>query len=415
MNPILSLLATRVWACDPTHLRAWADAHMASGALVNAGMTPGERIDRVLAADNPIDVQIEDGVATVPVQGLLMHNGPWYAKLYGETTDYLDLRQVFDDLAANPKVRGVVLAIDSPGGDAIGLSETVAAIDRVRAAGKPVTAHISGLGASAAYYLASAADQIVAEPDALVGSIGTYAILTDTTGLQERLGIAFTVVSTGGVKGAGADGKVSDAYKADTQRTVDALGAVFRARVATGRRMDDARVAAVATGAVWLADEALRLGLIDATGPIPGRLAGTTHPAAAAATTPDPGQESIMDAKLMAALAALSQSLPTLAADLVAAANKPDATADGLHAFAAGKALAAKDAQIADLGAKLEAATAAKAKAESDLAALKGHATAHRDPGSDPPTAKLRSQMTRAEKAAYIREHGQDAYDRLPF
>src|SRR5688572_7587348 len=141
MNPILALIAARIWAAEPSALNAWACGKEGMGALVQAGMSPVERANRALRGESVVVPAIVGDVATIDVQGVLMLNGPWWAKMDGDATDYLDIRAALDQVAANAAVREVVLAIDSPGGDAIGLAETVLAIERVQAAGKTVRAH----------------------------------------------------------------------------------------------------------------------------------------------------------------------------------------------------------------------------------------------------------------------------------
>lgn len=421
MNPVYALIASRLWAAEPTALHAWASGKESHGKLVAAGMTPRERAMRAVNGESTVGIQRNGSTATIPIEGVLMHAGPWWAKMDGDATDYLDIRSALEDVAQDVTVKDVVLAINSPGGDAVGLAATVEWIGKVREAGKTISAHISGMGCSAAYFLASATDQITAEPDALVGSIGTMTVLRDTTGLQDKIGIRLEVVSSGPDKGAGADGKVTPEYRAQVQRRVDAFASMFREQVANGRKMTAEQVAAVSTGDYWIAGDAQARGLIDGTtnqkrAP---KAAPTITPAASQAATTS-NEESAMDLKLKAKLAALCQEHPTHAAVLVAKAMEDGATESALQSHADAIVAKAKDdahaAEVADLKAKLAAAEKARDefKAEAEKAkAEKAHA-APADPGADPHAAETMTRekfaaMSPTEQAEYVAKHGPEA------
>lgn len=424
MNQIYALLASRMWAAEPTALHAWAAGKESLGAMAAAGMAPRERAQKAVNGERTIQVDRSGDRATIHIEGVLMHAGPWWAKMDGDATDYLDIRAALDEAAQDPGVREVLLAINSPGGDAVGLAETVAAVARVRAAGKSTRSHISGMGTSAAYFVASATDEITAEPDALVGSIGTMTVLRDTTGLQDKIGIRLELVSSGPDKGSGADGKVTPEYRAQAQRRVDAFAAVFRAQVAAGRKMTAEQVAAVSTGDYWLASDAKAKGLVDAVGSAPSP-ASTVRATAQAESTPGAAQapttskESDMDIKLKAKLAALCQSHPTHAAVLVAEAMKDGATDASLQAHADALVQKAKDeahaAKVAELEARVAAAEKARdeAKAEAEAAKKEAAHKAPADPGADPVpaagtiTAEKFADLTPIEQADWIAKHGE--------
>jgi signal peptide peptidase SppA len=413
---IQAFLASRPWAALPDRLTEWARRCESLVALVQAGLSPMQRARAAISGESTISTDVANGVATVHVSGVLMDAAPWWAKIDGEVTDMAELRAELARLATDKAVDRVVLAIDSPGGSAAGLSDTVSAISAL-AAMKPVVAHIAGMAASAAYFLASATDEIVASPDALIGSIGTFAVLTDTSGLQEKIGVRFSTVTSAPGKGLGADGRVSDAMREQWQRIVDRTAAVFVDQVAAGRGMTKDEAKALATGDVWLADEALAKGLIDRVASsataAPAKTAttsaaGTPPVASNAGTEPAPSPDTPAGTDPMkitaAVLAALVLSAPEHAAMISAmasgdpakgiqpgtedeiraaittakakslndriAALEAKATAD---AAANTAALAAKDAQIAALQAKAD-------KGDKVLALAAGAA---KDPGAD--------------------------------
>jgi len=127
-----------------------------------------------------------------------------------------------------------------------------------------VTAYIEDLGASAAYFVASQAGRIVANQAAEVGSIGTYGVVMDSSGMAAREGIKVHVVKAGRYKGMGVPGtEITSEQLVEMQRVVDAANALFIAAVARGRPMSADRVAELADGRVHIAAEALKLNLID--------------------------------------------------------------------------------------------------------------------------------------------------------
>jgi signal peptide peptidase SppA len=185
--------------------------------------------------------------------------------------------QVRKDLraAADPDVSAILMAIDSPGGAISGTADLASDVNRARRK-KPVWAHIDDLGASAAYWVASQADQIYANsPTALVGSIGTYGSVTDLSGALEKGGVKVRVFRSGPLKGAGAvpGDPLTDEQAAHLQRTVDLTQQHFDAAVKSGRGLTAAQLDAVRSGGVFLAQEAKELKLIDGIRPLETTLA----------------------------------------------------------------------------------------------------------------------------------------------
>ena len=129
----------------------------------------------------------------------------------------------------------------------------------------PVWAHVDDLCASAAFWVASQCRQVWANSaTALVGSIGTYLTLYDMSGKADKDGVKALHFATGPLKGAAAPGtEVTADQKAYFQGLVDAGQAVFDAAVKAGRHLSAAQLAAVKSGGVFPARDAIRLGLVD--------------------------------------------------------------------------------------------------------------------------------------------------------
>jgi protease-4 len=180
----------------------------------------------------------------------------------GGTSTILTRRAIRQALA-DEEITSLLLAIDSPGGMVAGTMELAEEVRRASEK-KPVSAHIEDLGASAAYWVASQAQRITATVITQVGSIGVLAEVWDESGVAEKMGLKVHVVSTGPYKGLGAPGTpVTDELLQEVDAIVQGIGAQFFRDVQQGRKLSNPRLAAVTTGQVWLAPQALELGLID--------------------------------------------------------------------------------------------------------------------------------------------------------
>lgn len=177
------------------------------------------------------------------------------------------LRTAFDD----PKVKGIVLRINSPGGSPVQSGYVYDEIRRLRALHKDtkVYAVISDLGASGAYYIASAADQIYADKASLVGSIGVTAAGYGFVGAMEKLGVERRTYTSGEHK------SFLDPFQPQKpeetqfwQGVLDTTHRQFIASVKQGRgeRLKDKEHPELFSGLVWSGEQALQLGLIDGLG-----------------------------------------------------------------------------------------------------------------------------------------------------
>lgn len=164
----------------------------------------------------------------------------------------------------NKQVRAVVIDIDSPGGGAVGSELLHVAVKRL-AAEKPVVAWIRTTGASGAYFLACGATRVVAFPSAIVGSIGVISIRPIAVEALRRIGARIDVTKTGPFKDLGSPWREPTAEDAAKENElVQAIFRRFTSAVRTARGFDDAALARVTTGEVWLGTQALDLGLVDA-------------------------------------------------------------------------------------------------------------------------------------------------------
>ena len=171
--------------------------------------------------------------------------------------------------AEDRTIEGGIVLIESPGGTAAGTSEAaneLAIFNRK----KPTLTFFEDVGGSASLWIGSQSTVVHANAPAWIGSIGTFMILYDLSGMFEDMKIRAIPITTGEFKGAGSMGvPITERQVEFFQGLVNQTNEFFIDAVARGRRIDVERVRAIADGRVFLADEAVSLGLIDAVSTLP--------------------------------------------------------------------------------------------------------------------------------------------------
>lgn len=209
--------------------------------------------------------RIEDGVAMIDICGPLS-NAKWS---WGGTT-YGDIQDQMKIAAEDPNVKGILLNVNSPGGETDNAFETAALISQV-AAKKPVYAVAATMAYSAAYLLASQAEKIYCTPiSGGVGSIGVYCAHFDYSGMLKQAGIKVTLISAGEGKTSGSPyAPLSDADEADFQADIDRLYGEFVAAVASGRGISATDVIKLGARCYDGAPNAISKRLADMPGDLP--------------------------------------------------------------------------------------------------------------------------------------------------
>jgi protease IV len=174
------------------------------------------------------------------------------------------LRKFGDDSS----VKAIILHIDSPGGGAAASQEIYHEVLRIREEKhKKVIASVESVGASGAYYIASACDKIYANQASVVGSIGVIMEWTNYGDLYKWARLKSVVIHAGELKDAGdPTHDVTPEEQAYFQSLVDNMYGQFIHDVAAGRHTTDAKIKPLATGQVWTGQQSLPLGLIDEVG-----------------------------------------------------------------------------------------------------------------------------------------------------
>ncbi|HEY8517878.1 MAG TPA: signal peptide peptidase SppA [Candidatus Binatia bacterium] len=186
--------------------------------------------------------------------------------LEGEIQRSDDFVETLDDLAENQRVGAVVVRINSPGGAVAPSQEMYDAVRRLSEK-KPVVASLGAVAASGGYYVASAADVVVASPGTLTGSIGVIMQIANVKGLLEKLGVETTTVTAGKWKDMGSPFRnLTPEERAILQQMADQVHTQFIDAVAAGRKLDPERARDVASGRIYTGEEAHQVGLVDELG-----------------------------------------------------------------------------------------------------------------------------------------------------
>ena len=229
--------------------------------------------------EETVEGQGDAKILLMDVSGFLSDDAPSDALTLGTPPPRVPLlvriREELTKARRDPKVRAVVLRINSPGG-------TVTASDIIfrelqefkRATGLPVIASMLDVAASGGYYIALAADTIVAHPTTVTGSIGVIMISLNAEGLMQKVGLATATIKSGERKDMGSPFRQLTAEERSIfQSVIDHLHRQFVAKVVERRHIPEATAATLADGRIYTAEQALGHKLVDRIGYIPDALA----------------------------------------------------------------------------------------------------------------------------------------------
>ncbi len=247
-----------LWAMEPLALQqllGLMQARMKSGLAfgpVNEGARAG--------------LPIRDaggGTAVISLNGP-MTKGESFFTFFGFGTSTDALRAAFHQALVDSDIRNILFKITSPGGSVESIADLADVVAEVNAA-KPVVAQVEGQAASAAFFVGSQAGKIFSGRGDMVGSIGVKTMLFDFSAAFEKEGIKAIPIDTGAFKSLGAMGIPVTAEQIEhIQLLVDQNFDMFIEAVVRGRQnMDEKQVRAVSDGRMFMAADALKLGLID--------------------------------------------------------------------------------------------------------------------------------------------------------
>lgn len=228
----------------------------------------GEKLDaeevqmRINGAKRPSDRNIGN-VAVLPLFGTIFPRANLFIETSGGTSAEI-YGKAFDELVKNPDIGAIVLDVDSPGGQVSGVEELSKKIFSARGT-KPIVAVANHLAASAAYWIATAADELVVTPSAEVGSIGVFTLHEDISKSLEVEGVKVTLISEGKFKTEGNpyEPLSEEAHQAIQERVAEYYESFIKA-VARNRGVKTADVRnGFGEGRIVRAQQAVQLGMAD--------------------------------------------------------------------------------------------------------------------------------------------------------
>jgi len=188
-------------------------------------------------------------------------------EVHGVIDNSTDVIRQLRKYGQDSSVPAVVIHIDSPGGAAASSQEIYEEINKIREKGKKVVASMGTVGASGGYYVACAADTIIANPATLTGSIGVIFQFPVAEELLKKIGIKYEVVKSGENKDMGSWARsMTEKERKSLQSVVDDTYDQFVEAVSTSRRMEKEKVLEIADGSIFTGRQAKDLGLVDQLG-----------------------------------------------------------------------------------------------------------------------------------------------------
>jgi signal peptide peptidase SppA len=229
---ILLAVASECWAIDPDKL----DQIVAFLALQASGeKLSAEEVEARITRQAERDVQRQEGsVAILPLRGVIANRMNLMSEISGGTSSE-SFGKMFDMAVADSGVKAIIMDVESPGGVVTGTDELSSKIFAARGK-KPIIAHVNGYAASAAYWITSAADEIVMTGSAEVGSIGVIGVHDDVSAALEKIGVKKTITKAGKFKGEGNPfGPLGEEALQHRQQVVDSYYDDFVRAVARNR------------------------------------------------------------------------------------------------------------------------------------------------------------------------------------
>lgn len=257
---VIRAISETPWAILPETLEAIKE--LVAFRAAGGELTAEEIKARIGAGPAQRTAQTSGTIAILPLYGVIFPRASLFSEMSGGTS-LQRFGADFDAAVANPNIGAVLIDVHSPGGSTYLASETAAKIRNARGQ-KPIVAIANALCASCAYHIASQADELVASPSALVGSVGVYTAHTEFSKFDEALGVKTTLIEAGKHKTEGNEFEpLTDEAREAIQELVDDTYALMVSDIAKGRGVKEANVRERFTGRVHLGARAVEIGLAD--------------------------------------------------------------------------------------------------------------------------------------------------------
>ncbi|ECE6037805.1 signal peptide peptidase SppA [Salmonella enterica subsp. enterica] len=274
-------------------------------------------------------------IAVIFANGAIMDGEETPGNVGGDTT-----ASQFRDARLDPKVKAIVLRVNSPGGS-VNASEVIRAeLAAARAAGKPVVVSMGGMAASGGYWISTPANYIVASPSTLTGSIGIFGVINTVENSLSSIGVHSDGVSTSPLADISMTKALSPEVQQMMQLSIEYGYKRFITLVADARKRTPEQIDKIAQGHVWTGEDAKANGLVDSLGDFDDAVAKAAELAKLKQWHLDYYQDEptvldmVMDSMTGSVRAMLPEAIQAmLPAPLVSAANTLKAEGDKLAAF----------------------------------------------------------------------------------
>jgi protease IV len=206
-------------------------------------------------------------IVVIPITHTIVdgHASPGLFSSLFPKTHAKDVVDEIDSAVKDPNVLGLIIRVDSPGGDALAGSRITQALREAQKS-KPVVTSMSDVAASAGYMVAAGTSHILAMPNTITGSIGVFSLMFSGEKLSEKIGVFSKELSPLKNPGPTAFRPITKAEKKEAQHVIDWYYQNFIQTVSTGLDLDEATVRKHAEGHVWLGSEALEKKLVHELG-----------------------------------------------------------------------------------------------------------------------------------------------------
>ncbi|ENL7760707.1 signal peptide peptidase SppA [Salmonella enterica subsp. enterica serovar Enteritidis] len=274
-------------------------------------------------------------IAVIFANGAIMDGEETPGNVGGDTT-----ASQIRDARLDPKVKAIVLRVNSPGGS-VNASEVIRAeLAAARAAGKPVVVSMGGMAASGGYWISTPANYIVASPSTLTGSIGIFGVINTVENSLSSIGVHSDGVSTSPLADISMTKALSPEVQQMMQLSIEYGYKRFITLVADARKRTPEQIDKIAQGHVWTGEDAKANGLVDSLGDFDDAVAKAAELAKLKQWHLDYYQDEptvldmVMDSMTGSVRAMLPEAIQAmLQAPLVSAANTVKAEGDKLAAF----------------------------------------------------------------------------------
>lgn len=274
-------------------------------------------------------------IAVIFANGAIMDGEETPGNVGGDTT-----ASQIRDARLDPKVKAIVLRVNSPGGS-VNASEVIRAeLAAARAAGKPVVVSMGGMAASGGYWISTPANYIVASPSTLTGSIGIFGVINTVENSLSSIGVHSDGVSTSPLADISMTKALSPEVQQMMQLSIEYGYKRFITLVADARKRTPEQIDKIAQGHVWTGEDAKANGLVDSLGDFDDAVAKAAELAKLKQWHLDYYQDEptvldmVMDSMTGSVRAMLPEAIQVmLPAPLVSAANTVKAEGDKLAAF----------------------------------------------------------------------------------